>query len=211
MEMRLRPFLSSVLLLALAANQPSFAKEAHGQHGSRAGVANNANAKSANPAATKANSAIDGENTVPPPVLPPQAVTKQRNRTINPSVKIITPGNTAHGQAGGTTAPAARNAIGQPIVQSKALAGAQPQTRPTLQAPGKVPPPPFRSAAPAAPPVVSSNTVHANAPAVNVANAANRGSINGAGLTRPAAAPGGIGGAARPNYGINGTAVQNKH
>jgi hypothetical protein len=116
MEMRLRPVLLSVLLLALAANQPSFAKGAHGQHGSRAGVANNANAKSAKPTATKANSKINGENTVSLPVPPPQSVTKLRNRTINPSVKIITPGNTARGQTGGTTTPAARNAIGQPMV-----------------------------------------------------------------------------------------------
>jgi hypothetical protein len=42
---------------------------------------------------------------------------------------------------------------------------------------------------------------------VNRATLANRGSINGAGVIRPSAAPVGVGG----NYGINGATVQNKH
>jgi hypothetical protein len=46
---------------------------------------------------------------------------------------------------------------------------------------------------------------------VNLVNATNRGSINGATLVRPAAGPSLIGGPAQVRYGINGTTVQNKH
>ena len=208
-EMRLRLVFSSIVLLALSANQPCFAKEAHAQHGSRPSAASShANTKPAIPVETKSNGKIDGqvEATVPPPVLPRQGVTQQRNRTINPSVKIVTPGNAAHGQAARTSTPAVRNAIGQPIIQPKNFIGTEPRVTPAQQAPGVVPLHRF-----AAPLVASSNPVHANAPAVTVANAANRGSVNGAALIRPAAAPTGIGGAVRPKYGINGTTVQNKH
>ena len=103
-----------------------------------------------------------------------------------------------------------RNAIGQPMVQSKTLAVAQPHLPPTLQTPGAVPPI-LRGTLPAQRPAVSSDFTRANAPTATVANAANRGSVNGAALIRPAAAPTGIGGAVRPKYGINGTTVQNKH
>ena len=208
------------MLLALAAYQPCFAKAAHPRHGVGASATNKgASAKSssanrANPAAGKANGAIEGERTVPPippPVLPPpQGVTQQRNRTINPSAKIVTPGNTARRQAGGTTAPAIRNAIGQPIVQSKGLAATQPHVPSALQIPGAVPPT-LRAAPSVGPPVVSSNPTHATAPVANAATLSNRGSVSGVGVIRPGAAPGTIGGATRPNYGINGTAVQNKH
>jgi hypothetical protein len=102
-----------------------------------------------------------------------------------------------------------RNAIGQPMVQSKTLAVTQPHLPPTVQTSGAVPPI-LRGALPAQRPAVSSDS-RANAPTVTVANAANRGSVNGAALIRPAAAPTGIGGAVRPKYGINGTTVQNKH
>jgi hypothetical protein len=196
MKMTLRPILLSFVLLALVA-EPSFAKEAHGQHGSRARSANaNANTKAANPAQSTAL---------------PQGATRRGNRTVNPNVKIVPPGNAAHGPAAGTSTPAVRNAIGQPVVAPKNLVGSEAHMSSGLQARGAVLPPSLHAAPAVAPPVVSFKPARANAPAVNVANAANRGSINGAGLTRPAAAPGGIGGAARPNYGINGTAVQNKH
>jgi hypothetical protein len=206
-ETRLRFVFLSIVLVALAANQPCVAKEAHGQHGSHAGVANNsAKTKTANPAESKANGAVSAEPTISPPVLPPRGA-EQQNRTINSSVKIVPPA--ARGQAAETTTPTVRNAIGQPMVQSKALAWAQPHLLPALQAPGAVPPI-LRGAPPGPPPVVSSNVAHSNAPAVNVANVANRGSVNGAAVIRPAAASTAIGGAVRPNYGINGTTAQNR-
>jgi hypothetical protein len=209
--MRLRLVFSLIVLLALAANQPCAAKAAHGRHGSHAGVANNsAKTKAANPAESKAKGAISTEPTIPPPMLPSQGVTQRQSRAINPSIKIAPPANAARGQTAETTKPMVRNAIGQPMVQSKTLAVAQPHLPPTLQAPG-VAPPILPGAPPAQRPVVSSNFARANAPAVTVANAANRGSVNGAALIRPAAAPTGIGGAVRPKYGINGTTVQTKH
>jgi hypothetical protein len=209
--MRLRLVFLSIVLLALAANQPCVAKAAHGRHGSHAGVANNsAKAKAANPAERKANGRISAEPTILPPVLPPRGVTQRQSRAINPSIKIAPPANAARGPTAETTRPMVRNGIGQPIVQSKTLAGAQPHLPPTLQTSGVVPPI-LRGALPAQRPVVSSNFARANASTVNVANAANRGSGNGAALIRPAAAPTGIGGAARPKYGINGTTVQTRH
>ena len=215
--MRLRLILPTIVMLALAAYQPCFAKEAHPRHGVGASATNKgASAKSssanrANPAAGKANGVIKGEGAVPPPVLPPpQGVTQQRNRTINPSAKIVTPGNAARRQAGGVTAPAIRNAIGQPIVQPKSLAATQPHVPSALQTPGAVPPT-LRGAPSVGPPVVSSNPTHASAPVANAATLSNRGSVSGVGVIRPGAGPSTIGGATRPNYGINGTAVQNKH
>ena len=215
--MRLRLILPTIVMLALAAYQPCFAKGAHARHGVGASATNKAasakgsSANRANPAAGKANGVIKGEGTVPAPVLPPpQGVTQQRNRTINPSAKIVTPGNTARRQAGGVTAPAIRNAIGQPIVQSKGLATTQPHVPSALQTPGAVPPT-LRGAPSVGPPVISSNPTHAGAPVANAATLSNRGSVSGVGVIRPGAAPSTIGGAARPNYGINGTAVQNKH
>jgi hypothetical protein len=213
--MRLRLILPTIVLLALAAYQPCFAKEAHARHGAsatnKAASAKGSSVNRANPAADKANGVIKGEGTVPPPVLPPpQGVTQQRNRTVNPRAKIVTPGNTARRQAGRATAPAIRNAIGQPIVQSKGLAATQPHVPSALQTPGAVPPT-LRGAPPVGPPVVSSNPTHATAPVANAAKFSNRGSVSGAGVIRPGAAPSTIGGATRPNYGINGTTVQTKH
>jgi hypothetical protein len=201
------------MLLALAAYQPCFAK-AHARHGVGASVTTKG-ASAKGPSANRANPAADGvskgEGTVPPPVLPPpQGVTLQRNRTINLNVKTVTPGNTAPRQAGGITAPAIRNAIGQPIVQSKGLAATQPHVPSALQTPGAVPPT-LHGAPPVPPPVVSSNPTHATPPLANAATLSNRGSVSGVGVIRPGAAPSTIGGATRPNYGINGTAVQNKH
>jgi hypothetical protein len=214
--MRLSLVLLTIVLLAFAANQPCFAKEVHAQHRARSGAidkdtsAEGAGTKSANPAGAKANGTIDADATPPPPVRPPYGVTQQRNRNVNPSVKIITPQNSVHGQAGATTTPAARNAIGQPIAQTKNFVGAQPHRAPALQGRG-APAPILHAAPPAAPPVVSSSAAHANAPNANLATLANRGSINGAGAMRPAAGRSGVGGPTRPNYGINGTTVQNKH
>ena len=214
--MCLRLILPTVVLLALAAYQPCFAKEAHPRHGVGASATNKSastrgsSANRANPPAGKASGVIKGEGTVSPPVLPPpQGVTQQRNRTINQNVKIVTPGNTARRQAGGTTAPAIRNAIGQPIVQSKGVATTQPHIPSALQIPGAVSPT-LHGAPPARPSVVSSNPTHATLPVANAATLSNRGSVSGVGM-RPGAAPSTIGGATRPNYGLNGTAVQNKH
>jgi hypothetical protein len=210
-EMRLRLAFSLIVLLALAANQPCIAKAAHGRHGSNAGVANSsAKAKAANPAESKAKGAISTQPTIPPPVLPPQGATQRQSRVINPIIKIAPPANAPRGQTAETTRPMVRNAIGQPMVQSKTLAVAQPHLPPTLQTPSLVPPI-LRGTLPAQRPAVSSDFTRANAPTATVANAANRGSVNGAALIRPAAAPTGIGGAVRPKYGINGTTVVSKH
>ena len=161
-------------------------------------------ASGANPAPSKADVPIDAEATVAPPVLPPHG--QQQIRTSNPSVKIVIPTNSSRGQAGATTAPTARNAIGQPVVSPRNFVGAQPPV-PALQRSGGVSPPIIHGA-PGGPPrrVVSSGTAR-----VNVANATNRGSINGATVIRPATAPSVIGGPAAARYGINGTTVQNKH
>ncbi|MFZ2079909.1 MAG: hypothetical protein WAV38_25335 [Xanthobacteraceae bacterium] len=207
MKMTLRPFLLSVVLLVLAVNQPSFAKGAHGQHGSRAGAAN---AKANTKAAT-----TRAEPTIAPPVLPSQGATR-RNRTVSPNIKIVPPRKATNGQAAGTSTPAVRNAIGQPIVAPKNFVGSEAHVSSGQQAlgqgPGGVPPPGLRAAPAGAPPAVSFRPARSNAPAVSVANA-NRGSgsASGMALTRSAATPTAIGGATRPNYGINGTTIQTKH
>jgi hypothetical protein len=213
--MRLRLVLSSIVMAALAAN-PCFAKDGHAQHGARAGTANNGasgkgvsgkgvsgNGASANPAPSRADVPI--EAAVAPPVLPPRGVTQQQIRTINPSVKTVNPGNASRSQAGAMTitAPTARNAIGQPVVSPKNFSGAQPPL-PALQRPGAVSPPIIHGG-PTAPPVSS------GAARVNVANATNRGSVNGATVVRPATGPSVVGGPAQARYGINGTTVQNRH
>jgi hypothetical protein len=74
---------------------------------------------------------------------------------------------------------------------------------PALQRSGAVSPP-IVHGGPAAPPV-SSGTAR-----VNIANATNRGSVNGATVIRPATSPSVIGGPAQARYGINGTTVQNR-
>jgi hypothetical protein len=222
MEMRLRLAVSIIVLVALAAHCPSFAKEAHPQHSAHA-VANKG-ASGKNPSANshanspgtkdagerKSNSAIDLGTIVPPPVLPPQGFARQRDRNAIPSVKIVTQRNAAaHNRTGATTPHAVRNAIGQPIVQSKNFPAVQPRVSPLLQASGAMPPP------------VGRGTTAANAPSLNrpplageervgVTTLASR-SSNGAGVIRPAVPPAGVGGPARPAYGINGTTVQNKH
>jgi len=217
MKMRLRPLLLFGVLLALAANGPglateALAKEAHGPHGSLAGGTNgSANGKAANPAETKASGTTSAEPAIPPPVLPSQGAT--RRATINPNVKAVPTGNAAHRQATGSAMPSTRNAIGQPIVTPKNFVGGEAHVSSGLQgagqAPRTVPPPSLRGAPPAVSPVLSSSPTRANSPALNVANA-NRNSGNGAALNRPVATPA-IGGATRPNYGINGTAVQTRH
>jgi hypothetical protein len=211
--MRLRLVLSSIVLAALAAN-PCFAKDGHGQHGPRAGTANNgASGKGAsgtgvsgtNPAPSKANVPIDAEAAVAPPVLPPHGVTQQQIRTTNPSVKTANPGNASRSQAGALTiaAPTARNAIGQPVVSLKNFPGGQPPLQ-ALPRPGATSPPIIHGG-PAPPPVSS------GAARVSVANGTNRGNVNGATVIRPTAGPSVIGGPAQARYGINGTTVQNKH
>jgi hypothetical protein len=210
--MRLRLVLSSFLLAALAAN-PCFAKDGHAHHGARASTANSGGsgkgigrngASGASP--SKADAPINAEAPVAPPVLPSRGVTQQQIRSINPGVKTANPGILSRSQAGAptVTAPTLRNAIGQPVVSPKNLAGAQPAVWPALRAPGAVSPP-ILHAGPAAPPVVASGVSHAN-----VANATNRGSVNGATVIRPATGTSVIGGPAQARYGINGTTVQNK-
>jgi hypothetical protein len=223
MDMRLRLTISIMILLALAARCPGFAKEAHSQHGAHATATgkgasgkspsgnsagtNLASAKGASPAASKSNTAIDAETNISPPVLPPQDFARQRNLQAVPSVKIVTPGNSAaHNRVDATTTHALRNAIGQPVAQPK---GAQAHVPPALQTSGATPQPVLHGGTASAP-VVSSVPARSNTPAVSVANLPSR-SINGAAVIRPAVPPSGIGGPARATHGINGTAVQNKH
>jgi hypothetical protein len=212
--MCLRLVLSSILLAALAAN-PCFAKDGHAHHGARASAANGGGsgkgtgrngASGVSPAPSKADAPINAEAPVAPPVLPPRGVTQQQIRSINPSVKTPNPGILSRSQAGAPTitAPTLRNAIGQPVVSPKNLAGAQPAVAPALRASGATSPP-ILHAGPAAAPIVSSGVPH-----VNVAKATNHGSINGVTAIRPAAGPSAIGGPAPAHYGINGTAVQNR-
>jgi hypothetical protein len=206
--MRLRLVLSSIVLAALAVN-PCFAKDGHAHHGARASAANHGasgnGASGGSRAPSKAVVPIDAEVPVAPPVLPPRGVTQEKIRTINPSVKTVNPRNSSRSQTGATTitAPAARNAIGQPVVSPKDFFGARPPL-PALQRPGAVSPPIIHGG-PAAPPL-SSGTV-----GVNAANATNRGSVNGATMIRPATGPSVIGGPAQARYGINGTTLQNRH
>ena len=204
--MYLRLILSTIVLLAVAANQPGLAKDGHAQHSGRASATNNGasgkGASGASPPAAKASVPIDAEATVAPPVLPPHGVTQQQTRTVNPSGK--TPANpVSRATMGATTIPTVRNAIGQPVVPPKNFAGAQPPV-PTLQRPGTVSPPIIHGGPVAAP--VASGPAR-----VNVANATNRGSVNGATVIRPANAPAVVGGPAVARYGINGTTVQSKH
>jgi hypothetical protein len=203
--MRLRLVL--LIVAAVLAANPCFARNSHPQHGAQANTTNHAvngtHATGANPA--PANAPIDAETTVAPPVLPPRGITQQQIRPINPSVKAVGPGNPSRGPTGATTqkTPIVRNAIGQPEAPAKNFAGAQP-TQPALQRPGSLSAPILHGGS-GAPPFVSS------AARVNVANTATRGSVNGATAIRPAAGPSGIGGPAQTRYGINGTAVQSKH
>jgi hypothetical protein len=202
MKMTLRPFLLSVVLLALAAN-PCFAKDGHAQHGARASAsgASGKGASGANPAPSKASVPIDAEAPVAPPVLPPHGVRQQQIRTINPSGKI--PANTGNrATMGSRTTPVARNAIGQSVVSPRNFSAQPPGLAP--QRPGMASPPIIHggpAATPASPGAVR----------VNVATAANRGTVNGATMIRPATGPSVVGGPAQARYGINGTTVQNKH
>jgi hypothetical protein len=206
--MRLRLVLSSIVLAALAAN-PCFAKDGHAQHGVRASAANNSASKKGasgngtigNQAPSKVDAPIDTEAAVAPPVLPSRGGTQQQIRIINPSAKTANPGNSSGSRAGATTitAPSARNAIGQPIVLPKNLSGAQPPL-PALQRSGAV-----------SPPIIHGGSAPIGIARINVVNAANRGSVNGATVIRPATGPSVIGGPAQVHYGINGTTVQNRH
>jgi hypothetical protein len=215
MKMRLRFALSIAVLLALAANQPSLAKGAHPQHGGRGSATNNGasgkGASGANPPAAKARVPIDAkEATVAPPVLPPHRPMPQPNRNANQNPRIVTPGNAARSQARGAITPTSRNAIGQPIVQSKALAVTQPHPAPAVQAPGAVPPQIFRGEPSTTAPTVSSNLGQPQA-AAHVTGLGTRSSVNGAAVIRPSTTAAGIGGPVRPANGINGTVVQSKH
>jgi hypothetical protein len=164
---------------------------------------NGTHATGANPAT--ANTPVDAGATVAPPVSPPRGITQQQIRPIKPSVKTVGPANPSRGQTGATTpkTPIVRNAIGQPLTPAKNFAGPQ-TTLPALQRPGSVSPPVLHGGS-APPPFVSS------AARVNVANTSNRGSVTGATAIRPAGGSSGIGGPAQARYGINGTAVGNKH
>jgi hypothetical protein len=202
---------SLMMLLALAANQPAFAKEAHAQHGARAvagaakaagargGSAKGTEAKGANPARAKSDGAIGPEAIVAPPVLPPKSTTQQRNPGLSPSVKIVPMASVLRGHSAATT-QAPRNAIGQPVAAPKNFNATHAHVSPALQAPGVIHAPPPA----ASPKLMGGNSVTANAAL------SNRASINGAAVSRPSSTSA-IGGPARPNYGLNGTTLQNKH
>jgi len=206
--MRLRLILSIAALLALAAGQPCFAKNGHAQHGARTSSSNSGasgkDVSGANPGRSKASGPIDARETIAPPVPPPHGVRQQRVRIINPSSKNLV--NAPRGQAGvrTSTAPTARNAIGQPVVSPKNFTGAQPPVL-TLQRPGAGSPL-ILHGRPAVSPAISSGAVR-----VNVANGTNRDNLNGATLIRPTTNPSVVGGPAQARYGINGTTVQHKH
>jgi hypothetical protein len=226
MEMPLRLLLATIVVVALAAD-PYFAKEGHAQHGhaqhgyaqhgTRANTTSSAaagrNAAGPNSAPNKPAASLDAEATVAPPVLPPRGATQQQIRIVNPTAKPAFPGNASHGQAGAiSTAPVARNAIGQPMAQPKIIGAVLPSP-PPLQTLGAVSPsisypmshPTSHAGGTATPPVVSSAAAR-----VNVANAVNRGGVNGTTVIRPTTGSSSIGGATQPRYGINGTAVQNR-
>jgi hypothetical protein len=205
--MWVRPVLSGIVLLALTANHPCLAKEAHARHGGITGAAEKSgtkgtNAHGTNPAGAKP---LDLEATAPS-VLPPHGMAPQRHSI--PSVKIVRPTHAAHRRVGSAVTPAARNAIGQTAVQSKNLAAAPLRLPPVLQTPQIVPP--IVQSTPGALRPVPFNAVRQNAPAVNSAILVNRSSST-AGVIRPGTPASGIGGAAQLSYGINGTAVQRKH
>jgi hypothetical protein len=211
MEMRLRLVLSSIAVLALAVNQPCLAKNGHAQHGARASTtdrpASGKGTGTASPAASAARAPTAVGETVAPPVLPPHRPRQQSNQNISPTVKTGTTGKPTHTQqSGGTATPTMRNAIGQPIIAPKNFVGGELHLSPLQNA--------STAAAPilrGAPAAAASRASHTAAPTASVATVTNRGSINGASVFRPSTAPTAIGGAARPNYGINGTTVGTKH
>lgn len=191
--------LGTIVLLMLVAN-PCFAKSGHALHGTRAGTVGNAasgkGGSSAKPSPSKANVPSEEGPIIAPPVLPPHRVPQQQVRIVSPSAKRVGPGQASRDQAAATTIamPIARNAIGQPVGPAKTIAARQ---SPVLVPQSSVASPPPSPARPAA--------------RVNLANATNRGSINGAAVIRPAAGPAFIGGPAQVRYGISATTVQNKH
>jgi hypothetical protein len=200
--MRLRFVLSTIVLLTLATN-PCFARSGHSQHGTRAIAAGNAasgkGGSGANPAPSRANVPRDDEAIVAPPVLPPHRIMHQQFRIHSPTIKPVGPGNPLRNS--NALAPSARNAIGQPVGPIKTLAGPQ--------SPGFAPQRPVGS-----PPVIAARAAALSvspAAKVNLANATNRGSINGATVVRPAAGPSILGGPAQVRYGLNGTTVREKH
>jgi hypothetical protein len=194
--MRLRLLLSIIVLAALAAN-PCFAKDSHAQRGARAGSANASTSgkgtSGANPPPNNANVPAEAGETIAPPVLPPHSVAQPQLRIVNPSAKNLV--NAPHSQPSviTSTAPGARNPIGQPVVAATNSAGAPPGLPPALRASGIV---------------ASPRLVPLGAARVNVTSS---GSVNGTTVIRPAIAQSAIGGPAQPHYGINGTTVQNRH
>jgi hypothetical protein len=202
---RLRLVLSFLVLLALAANQPCFAREAHAQHRAPGAAANNgATAKGASANSTNPTAARSLNLEPPaPPVLPRRATHQAKQNT---NIKIIPPKNrTRNLQTGSPNAPNLHNAIGQRVVAPKNFVGGRPPL-PAQQT--------TRAGSPIiyGAPWVRSNLARPNTPNANIAtlnNRSNRTSI-GTGVIRPATPPSGVGGPARMTYGINGTAVQNR-
>ncbi len=196
-----------IILLSAQAVNTFFAKNGHAQHGAPASAANSgASGKGANgakPPANTANPFIDAGEAVPPPVLPSRG---QEMRTRNPSVKIVIPVNPSRGQTAASPGPA-RNAIGQFVSSPRIFVGPQPAVSSALPRPGA-------GSSPIIHGVVSgsvASVVPSGTARVTLANAPNRGSINGASAIHPATAPSIIGGPAAARYGINGTTVQQKH
>jgi hypothetical protein len=210
-DMPLRLILLSIVLMALVAN-PCVAKDGHAQHGARAGNAGLSGKGSSgasgvsgtNPTRSNADVPTEAYETVAPPVVPLHGVTQQSNQKLEPIVKIVPPGNQTHAEQGGAPTPTMRNAIGQSILATKKVAGGQPHLSPLQNAGAATSP--ILHGAPAAALAASSGIAR-----VNVANTANRDSVDGTTMIRPATTPPTIGGPAPLHYGINGTTVQNKH
>lgn len=204
--MRFRSILLLTVFMALAANQPCLAKAAHGHHGAHAGAKQGVTGKAGIPTESKANASINTEGVIAPSVLPPRNSARQSNRNPNPGLKLVTPRNQSPNLHSGVANPTViHNAIGQRVVPPKNFVGAPLPASSALRASGAVSPS-IHGGSATPPPIGSSGAAR-----VNVANATNRGSVNGTTVIRAATGPTVIGGPAQARYGINGTTVRNKH
>ena len=162
-----------------------------------------ASAKQANSVHIRPVEGIDTSVTV----LPPRGGFARVKQNSSGSLKIVRPENsTRRSNIGAIKSPVARNAIGQ---RSKNLTANAPHFAPSLQAPGTVANNGLRISSPASP-IPPLNVGRANVHPTTTASNSSTGRIGGAGLIRPSVSPLGVGGPARANNGINGTAVQTR-
>jgi hypothetical protein len=141
-----------------------------------------------------------------------------KTRDAKSNFKIGTPGN-IHARrmpAPGAAKPIARNAIGLPVTRNEGVAERSDEPHGA----------PVQSAAHESPGLAASGganiaktdngldrpaIVRPSPSPIVSAPAAQRGTINGAGLTRPSSAPSGLGGPAKVVVGINATTIRPKH